>query len=98
MSIPTEEPSASSKAQNKDLKGMVFFAPSKSRFRAKIWIMGISKTSDHIKIKIKMLNPSQELPSPFKAPNKDLKERYVFCTLIIKIESKNSNHGYTKDM
>ena len=40
----------------------MFFAPSKSKQRAKICIMVISKTSDHIQIKIKMPNPSQEPP------------------------------------
>ena len=36
------------------------FAPSKSRQRAKILNMDVSKTSDYIQIKIDMPNPSQE--------------------------------------
>ena len=36
--------------------------------------MGVSKTSDHIKIKIKVPNPSQEPPESSKAPNEDLKD------------------------
>ena len=58
---------------------------------------GVWKTSSHIKMKIKMPNPSQE-PSAFsKAPNQDLKDMDVLCTFKIKIESQNSNHGYIKD-
>ena len=60
MPNPIQEPQASSKAPNEDLKDMDVFAPSKSRWRAEIQIMGISKTSDHTQIKIKMPNPSQE--------------------------------------
>ena len=43
----------------------------------KIWIIGISKTSDHIQIKIKMPNPSQEPPASSKAPNEDIKDMDV---------------------
>ena len=75
----------------------MFFAPSKSRLRAKIQIMDVSKTSDHIQIKIKMPNPSQEPPAPSKAPNEDLKDMDVLCTFKIKIESQNSDHGCIKD-
>ena len=71
----------------------MFFALSKSRLRAKICIMGVSKTSDHIKIKIKMPNPSQEPPTSSKAPNEDLKDMDVLCTFKIKIESQNLEQG-----
>ena len=56
---------------------------------AKIWIMGIPKTNYHIKIKIKMPKPSEELPASSKGPNEDLKDMDVLCTLKIKIESQN---------
>ena len=59
--------------------------------------MGVSNTSDHIKIKIKMPNPSQEPPMSSKAPNEDLKEMDVLCIFKIKIESQNSDHGSAKD-
>ena len=52
--------------------------------------MGVSKTIDHIQIKIEMPNPSQELPVSSKALNEDLKDNDVLCTFKIKIES----HGY----
>ena len=59
--------------------------------------MGISKTSDHIQMEIKMPNPGQEPPASSKAPNVDIKDIDVLCTLKIKIESKNSDHEYIKD-
>ena len=59
--------------------------------------MGVSKTSDHIEIKIKMLNPSQEPPVSSKAPNEDLKDMDVLCIFKIKVESQNIDHGCIKD-
>ena len=59
--------------------------------------MGVSKTIYHIKIKIRMPNPSQESPASSMAPNHDLNNMYILCTFIIQIESKNSDHGYIKD-
>ena len=50
--------------------------------------MGVSKTSDHIPIKIKMPNPSQEPPASSKAPDVDLKDMDDLCIFKIKIESK----------
>ena len=50
--------------------------------------MGISKTSDHIQINIKMPIPSQEPLASSKAPNQDLKERDFLCTFKTKIESQ----------
>ena len=47
--------------------------------------MAVSKTSDHIQIKIKMLNPSQDPPALTKAPNQDSKDINDLCTL----ESQN---------
>ena len=59
--------------------------------------MGVSKTSDHIQIKIKIPNLCQEPPASSKAPNEDLKDMDVLCTFKIKIESQNLDHGYIKD-
>ena len=59
--------------------------------------MRVSKTSAHIKIKIKVPNPSQEPQASSKAPNEDLKHMDVLCTLKIKIESQNSEYVCTKD-
>ena len=55
--------------------------------------MVVPKTSDHIKIKIKMPKPSQGPPVSSKAKNKDLKDMDVLCTFKIKIESHNSEYG-----
>ena len=50
-----------------------------------IWNTGVSKTSDHIQINIKMLNPSEEPTAPTKAVNQDLKDMDVLCTFKIKM-------------
>merc|ERR1711954_594050 len=75
----------------------MFFAHSKSREIAKIRIIGVPKTSDHIQMKIKMPHPCQEPPASSKAPNENLKDMGVLCTFKIKIESQNSDHWYIKD-
>ena len=75
----------------------MFFAPPKSRLRAKNQNMGVSKTSDLINIKSKMPNPSQEPPASSKDPNEDLKGMDVLSAFKIKIESLNSDHGCIKD-
>ena len=59
--------------------------------------MGVPKTSDHIQIKIRMQNPSQEPPGSSKAPNEDLKDMNVPCTFKIKIECQNLDHWYIKN-
>ena len=88
MPNPSQEPPTSSKAPNEDLKGMDILCTFKiKRERAKIPITGVSKTSDHIQIRIKIPNPSQEPPASSKAPNQDLKDMDVLCIFIIKIES-----------
>ena len=59
--------------------------------------MGVSKTMDYIKIKIKIQNSTLEPPASSKAPNQDFKDMDVLCTLKIKIESQNSEYWRTKD-
>ena len=59
--------------------------------------MDVPNKGDHIQINIKMTNSSQEPPASSKAPNEDLRDIDVFCTLKIKIESQNLDHGCTKD-
>ena len=59
--------------------------------------MNVSKTIDHIHIKIQMPNPSQEPPEASKAQNQDLKDRVVLFTFKIKIESQNLDQGCIKD-
>ena len=95
MPIPSQEPPASSKAPNEDLKDMDVLCTFKIKI-VEIQMFGVSKTSDHIQIKIKMPNPSQEPPVSSKAPNEDLKDMDALCTCKIKIESQNLEHGCTK--
>ena len=59
--------------------------------------MGASKTSDHIKNKIKMPNPNQEPLASSKAPNEDLKDMDDLWTFKIRIESQNWDHRCIKD-
>ena len=47
--------------------------------------MGVPKTSDHIQIKIKTANPSQ-----------DFRDMDVLCIFKNKIESQNQNMGVAK--
>ena len=51
------------------------FAPSKSRESAKILIMDLSKTSDHIQINAKIRNQSQDIWSsaPDQRPEAEIK-------------------------
>ena len=91
MPNPGQEPPASSKPQMRTLRTWIFLVTSKSRKRAKILIMGISKNSNHIQIKIKMPNPTQEPPASSKAPNEDLKDMDILCSFKIKIDSQTKN-------
>ena len=52
----------------------------------------IYQTSDHVQIKIKVPNTSQEPPESSKAPNEDLKNMDFLCTFKIKIGNQNLNH------
>ena len=58
--------------------------------------MGIAKTNDHVQIKIKMPNPSQELPASSKASNQDLEDMDVLFTFKFKIESQFLIMGVSK--
>ena len=53
--------------------------------------MGVSKTIDHIQIKIKMPNPSKEPPVSSKAQTEDLKDMDILCSFKIKIDSQTKN-------
>ena len=72
-------------------------ALSKLRYRAKKRNMGVSKTSDDIRIKIKMPNASQKPPASLKAQNLDIKDMDVLCTSKNKIEHPNLEQGHIKD-
>ena len=59
--------------------------------------MGMAMTSDHIQIKIKMSNLSQELPASSKTSNQGLKDVDVLCTFKINLQSQNLEHWCIKD-
>ena len=81
---PSQEPPASSKAQNEDLKDMDVLFTFKIKIEGKNSGLGISKTSDHIQIKmscqapVRKLQQSQEpkirngRPWRFFAPSKSI--------------------------
>ena len=59
--------------------------------------MVVPKTSDYIKINIRMQNPSQEPPVSSKAPNEDLKDIGVLsifqiCALYLDLEGTKDIH------
>ena len=62
MPNPRQEPPASSKAPNQDLKDMYVLCTSKMKTEGKIYNIGLTKTSDPFQIKIMMPNPRQEPP------------------------------------
>ena len=76
---------------------MDLFEPSKPGSSAEIRHMGLSKTSDHIQIKIKIPNASQEPPTSSEARNQALKELNVLYTFNITMESQNLEQGCIKD-
>ena len=86
---PYQEPPASSKDKNQNLKDMDVVCILKSRWRAKIWNLVVSKTNDPIQILVKMPNPSQGPLASSKAKNQDLKDMNFLCTFIIKIKRGN---------
>ena len=87
---PSQEPPVSSKVPNKNIEDMDVLCIFKTKIESQIWQIGISKPSDHIQIKIKMPNPSQEPPAPTKAPNQYLKDIDALCIFKIKIQAKSS--------
>ena len=83
MPKPSQEPSMSSTTLNEDFKDMDVLLTFKVKI-VKIQIMGISKTSNPIQIKIKMPNPLEEPPASSKALNDYSKDMDVLCTFKIK--------------
>ena len=81
---PSQQPPAVSKPPNQDIEDMGVLCTFKIK-KVKIWNMGVSKTSDHILIKIKIPHPSQESPAFPKAPNYIMD---VLCTFKFKIENQ----------
>ena len=92
-----QDPPASFKSPNEDLKDIDILGTFEIDRELKYQNMGVSKTSDQFQIKIKMSNFSQEPPVSFKAPNEDLKDIDILCTFKTKMETQNSDHRCIKD-
>jgi len=70
MTNPIQEPPASSKVHNQDLKNMDVLSYSKSRLIAKIWIIGIPKTVTISKSRSRCETSVRNLQCPPKPQNK----------------------------
>ena len=69
VSKPSQGLPTSSKVPNQNGKDMDVLCTFKIKIeRAKNWNMGVSKTSDNAKIKIKIPNPSQDPSASSEAP------------------------------
>ena len=90
MPNPRQEPPASSKALNQDLKDMDVLCTFKTMIESQQLEHGYINSNDYIQIKIMIPNPSEEHLASSKAPNQDLKDMVVICTF--KIE-KNPKFG-----
>ena len=97
MQTPSQEPPASSKAPNHDLKDMDVLCSFKIKIKSQHLEHGCIKTSDHIHIMVKIPDPRQEHPASAKAIYQDLKDTYVPCTFEIKIESHKLDQGFSKN-
>ena len=97
MPNPSQEPPASSKAPNQDLKDMDVHCTFKIKIESKNLDHGYIKGQWPYPNKIKMQNPTQEPPAPIKAQNQDLKDMDVLCAFKIKVENPNLDHGSIKD-
>ena len=80
-----------------DFNDMDVLCTFKMKIKSQIWIMVPSKTIDHIPIKIKISNRSQEPPASSKAQSQEFRDMEVHVTFKIQIEKQNSEHGYRKD-
>ena len=94
---PSQEPPASSKAPNKDLKDMDVLCTLEINKESQNFDHGCFKVSDCILIKIEIPNASQKAPQSSKSPNHDVIDKEVLCTFQIKIKSNNFDNECIKD-
>ena len=80
MPTPSHEPLTSFKAPNEDLKDIGVLCTFIIKLESQNLIMNVSMTINHIHIKIKMPNPSQEPSASSKALNEDLNNMDVLCS------------------
>ena len=98
MPNPSQEPKASSKAQNKDLKDMYVLCIFKIKIE--------QQNSEQRCVNDQWPDPNQDQDSkpqsgasrvPQSPKNEDLKDMDIICIFKIKIENQNSDHGYIKN-
>ena len=95
MPHPSQEPPASSKAPNDDLKDMDVLCTFKIKIESWNLDHGCVKDQWPYPNQDQDANSSQESPASSKALNQDFKDMDVLCTFKIKIESHNLDHGCT---
>ena len=78
---PSQEPPTSSKAPYEDFEDTNVLCIFIIKIESQNLNHGCTKVQDHIQIKIKMPNSSQEPPKSSKNPNQDFKDTGVLCTL-----------------
>ena len=93
---PSQKPPVSSKAQNQDLRDMMFFAYSKSKYRPKF--RSLVHQSDNIQIKFKMPTPPQEPLASSESPCLDLKDMDVLGNFKIKTKPKLGTWVYKRPL
>ena len=82
-SNPSQEPPASSKAPNEDLKDMDVLCTFKIKIESQNSEHGSTKDKWPYPNMIKKPNPSQEPPASSKAPIQDFKDMDGLCTLSV---------------
>ena len=97
MLNPSQEPQASSKAQNDDFEDMGVLSILKIKIESHIFEHGYTKDQWPYPNQGQDAKLQSGSSSVLQSPNQDLKDIDVLCTFKIKIESVNSEHGSTKD-
>ena len=96
MPNPSQDPLASSKAKNEELKDMVVLCTFKIKIDSQNFAQRCTKAQWPYPNQYQHAKPHSGSPASSKAPNDDLKDMNVLCTFKIKVESKNSEYGCTK--
>ena len=97
MQNRSQEPPASSKATNDDLKDSDVLCTFKIKIESQNLDHGYTKDHWPYPNYDPNANPSQKPPASSKAPYENLKDMDLLCSFKIKIQSQNSDHGYIKD-
>ena len=88
MSNPSQEPPASSKSQNQDLKDMDVLCAFKINIESQNLEHGSNKDQWPYPNQDQDAHLSQEPPVSSKATNQDFNDTYVLCTTKLSLESQ----------